>query len=67
MTDLAKVDKYGNREDELRYCCFPDCGCDGARLCMAEEGPSWASVQTNLEKRSPDKPALRAILTQKGE
>lgn len=47
------VDKYGNREGELKYCCFPDCGCDGARLCMAEEGPSSGSRQLNLEKRPP--------------
>lgn len=31
------VDAYGNTEDQFQYCCFPDCGCDGARLCMAGE------------------------------
>ena len=44
------VDRYGNREGELKYCCFPDCGCDGARLCMAEEGPSRGSTLLNIEK-----------------
>lgn len=29
------VDKYGNTEGDFRNCSFPDCGCDGARLCMA--------------------------------
>lgn len=35
-------DKYGNPldGDRLINCCFPDCGCDGSRLCMAENGPS---------------------------
>lgn len=46
------VDKYGNREGELKYCCFPDCGCDGARLCMAEEGPSLGAIGLNVEKGS---------------
>jgi hypothetical protein len=32
-------------------CCFPNCGCDGARLCMAENGPSSGSMSLNLEKR----------------
>lgn len=49
---LEPVDRYGNRDGELKYCSFPDCGCDGARLCMAEEGASWASIQLNLEKRA---------------
>lgn len=31
------VDKYGNTEEDFRNCSFPDCGCDGARLCMAGE------------------------------
>lgn len=29
------VDRYGNTENQFSYCSFPDCGCDGARLCMA--------------------------------
>lgn len=31
------VDSYGNTESDFQNCCFPDCGCDGARLCMAGE------------------------------
>ncbi len=27
------VDKYGNTEYQFDFCSFPDCGCDGARLC----------------------------------
>lgn len=50
MSEEEKVDKYGNRYDELRYCCFPDCGCDGARLCMAEEGPHSGALGLNIEK-----------------
>jgi hypothetical protein len=47
------VDKYGNPIDgeRLIYCCFPDCGCDGARLCMAENGANDASFAVNLERR----------------
>lgn len=29
------VDAYGNTEEDFLHCSFPDCGCDGARLCMA--------------------------------
>lgn len=33
-----EVDDYGNTEAQpFDYCTFPDCGCDGARLCMAGE------------------------------
>lgn len=37
-----EVDEYGNPIDGSRqkYCCFPNCGCPEARLCMAEEGPN---------------------------
>lgn len=31
------VDAYGNTENQFEHCSFPDCGCDGARLCMAGE------------------------------
>ena len=35
----GKVDGYGNpfSGDRIIYCCFPDCGCDGARLCQDNE------------------------------
>jgi hypothetical protein len=49
-----EVDKYGNPTsgDSLPYCCFPDCGCDGARLCMAESGANAASCAMNIERGS---------------
>lgn len=51
-----ELDKYGNRADgngPLTNCCYPDCGCDGARVCMAKSGPNDASMAVNLERRSP--------------
>lgn len=38
-----EVDKYGNTEAQFDNCCFPDCGCDGARLCMAGEASEHAN------------------------
>lgn len=35
--------------DKLRECCFPDCGCDGARVCMAESGASEYALKRNVE------------------
>lgn len=38
------VDGHGNTEQDFVNCAFPDCGCDGERLCMAGEltvRPSW--------------------------
>ena len=37
-----EIDEYGNTENDFRFCCFPDCGCDGARLCMAGEASERA-------------------------
>ncbi len=44
-------DNYGNPidGDRIIYCCFPDCGCDGSRLCMAENGASERASQQNVE------------------
>jgi hypothetical protein len=42
------VDDYGNTEDSFQYCCFPYCGCDGARLCMAGEASDYA-LAANVE------------------
>ena len=42
------VDKYGNTEDDFQFCSFPDCGCDGARLCMAGVASERATTQ-NVE------------------
>ena len=52
--DDEPVDDYGNplSGDRLINCCFPDCGCDGARLCMAENGPSSSAVAINIERGS---------------
>lgn len=51
MSDDEPVDKYGNPTsgERLIYCCFPDCGCDGARLCMAERGCSVDASKNNVE------------------
>lgn len=46
---MEELDKYGNTEGELNNCCFPDCGCDGARLCMAKNGPSERAFKQNVE------------------
>ena len=46
------VDQHGNTEDQFEYCCFPDCGCDGARNCDAKSGASTGSLILNIEKRS---------------
>lgn len=48
------VDEYGNPVDgsSLPFCCFPDCGCDGARLCMAESGANDAACALNVERGS---------------
>lgn len=42
------VDVYGNTEGSFKHCSFPDCGCDGARLCMAGEASDRACGQ-NVE------------------
>lgn len=44
-----EVDSYGNTYAQFDYCSFPDCGCDGARLCMATSGPNVASLNLNIE------------------
>ena len=44
-----EVDGYGNTENDFKYCAFPDCGCDGARLCMAKEGASEQACKGNIE------------------
>lgn len=45
----CEVDEHGNTCDRVEFCPFPDCGCDGARLCMAENGPSERSATGNVE------------------
>lgn len=48
----GKLDNYGNPFTGHRIinCCFPDCGCDGARLCMAEKGASGCARLMNIER-----------------
>ena len=50
----AEVDHYGNPTDGSRLinCCYPDCGCDGARLCQAENGANGCAVALNVERGS---------------
>lgn len=43
------VNEYGNTEYQFDNCSFPDCGCDGARLCMANNGASERSCSGNVE------------------
>jgi hypothetical protein len=42
------VDSYGNTAYDFKHCSFPDCGCDGSRLCMAGEA-SEAACNGNIE------------------
>ena len=55
---------YGNPKngDRLIYCCFPDCGCDGERLCVADNGSSKRAQRQNVEGmyQRTDKRAIRA-------
>ena len=44
-----EVDAYGNTEAQFDNCCFPDCGCDGERLCMAPSGASGRARHSNVE------------------
>lgn len=44
-----EVDPYGNTEDQFDYCSFLDCGCDGARNCMAGEA-SIGALLLNRER-----------------
>lgn len=64
-------DEYGNdvESGELTYCCFPDCGCDGARLCMAKTGASDRAMGGNVEGMWSGKTAQqrRAVFELVGE
>jgi hypothetical protein len=44
-----EIDEYGNTDAEFIYCSFPNCGCDGSRLCMAKNGPNEYSAECNVE------------------
>ena len=58
------VDDYGNTEDDFKYCSFPDCGCDGSRLCMAPSGASENAFKGNVEGmwRGRTKEARKAVM-----
>ena len=44
------VDRYGNTEAQFAdYCSFPDCGCDGSRLCQAKSGANADAFDCNVE------------------
>jgi len=45
-----EVDKYGNTEEDFDNCCFPDCGCDGARNCSAKGEAHSGAVALNRER-----------------
>lgn len=54
LPDDEGLDGYGNPLDgsEIINCCFPECGCDGARLCMAKNGANSAACAMNIERGS---------------
>ncbi len=43
------ADEYGNTEEDFLNCCFPNCGCDGSRLCQAPSGANADSLTCNVE------------------
>ena len=47
-----EVDDYGNpvSGDRIINYCFPDCGCDGARCCQAENGANSGACSMNIER-----------------
>lgn len=42
------IDAHGNTAYSFKYCSYPNCGCDGARLCMAGEASELA-CSSNVE------------------
>jgi hypothetical protein len=51
-----EIDRYGNTPNDFRFCSFPDCGCDGARLCMAgtaSEAAGKYNVENMYASRDP--------------
>ena len=50
--NCQEADEYGNDPigDRIVNCCFPDCGCDGARVCQAENGASYVANTLNRER-----------------
>ena len=56
-----EVDDYCNTEEDFQNCCFPNCGCDGSRLCMAPSGANDNSAKLNVENmyNRSDKEAVK--------
>ena len=56
--EIEDEDKYGNPTDgsALPFCCFPDCGCYSARVCMAESGAHIGALLLNRERGSKQEP-----------
>ena len=46
-----QVDTYGNTEDQFVFCCFPDCGCDRSRNCMAGMRREFWSSKSKRKER----------------
>lgn len=57
------IDQYGNTENDFNSCSFPDCGCDGARLCMAgcASGRANSYNVENMYNLKDPKPRLRFV------
>lgn len=71
MSDEFEEDEFGNPKDGSRLinCCFPYCGCDGARLCHAENGASERACSENVEQmwsRGSDPRARKAVFSLMG-
>lgn len=56
-----QVDEFGNTESQFEFCCFPNCGCDGHRLCAVGK-PNENAVKCNVEGmwNNGDKKSIRA-------
>jgi hypothetical protein len=54
-TDIAWEEHFDAAVTEAMRCAdacmFPDCGCDGARLCMAKNGANSAAMVLNISRR----------------
>jgi len=59
-----QADEYENTSEDFLNCSYPNCGCDGARLCMAPSGPNALAGRYNVEGmyQRTDRAATRAKL-----
>lgn len=60
----CEVNEFGNTEYQFEYCSYPNCGCDGARNCMANN-PSEFAIGGNIEGMWNISPNERQELKQK--